>query len=105
MQDPNITIEDLKNSFSELKLNKAPGYDDVTSNVVVSVADEILLPLYHCIKLSFEMDIFPNKLKVAKISPVFKKDDQCNLSNYRPISILTVFSKIYEKLMYNKLYS
>ena len=105
MQDANISMDDLKNAFQTLKRNKAPGYDDVTSNVILSVIDEIVTPLYHSIKLSFQSGIFPNKLKVAKISPVFKKDDRCNLSNYRPISVLTVFSKLYEKLMYNNLYS
>ena len=103
--DANISVNDLKNAFLSLKKNKAPGYDDVTSNIVLSVADEILIPLYHSLKLSFQKGIFPNKLKIAKIYPVFKKDDRCQLSNYRPISVLTVFSKLFEKLMYNHLNS
>jgi exonuclease III len=105
MSDVDISIYDLKKSIIGLKRNKAPGYDDVSSNIVITVMDSILVPLLHCIKLSFKEGVFPNKLKIAKIVPIFKKDDKCHLSNYRPISILSVFSKLYEKLMYIKLYS
>ena len=105
IQDVNITVDDLRKVFLTLKRNKSPGYDDITSNVILSVTDEILFPLYHCINLSFQKGIFPNKLKVAKIFPVFKNDDRCHVSNYRPISALTVFSKLFEKLMHNHLYS
>ena len=101
----NISIDDLMRCFLALKRNKAPGYDDVSSNIVLSVTDEILAPLYHSIKLSFMTGVFPSKLKIAKISPIFKKDDRCQLSNYRPISVLPVFSKLFERLMYNHLYS
>ena len=65
MQNVCISLDDLKKSFTTLKRNKAPGYDDVTSNTVLSVSNEITVPLYHCVKLSFEKGIFPNKLKVC----------------------------------------
>ena len=48
--------------------------------------------------------MFPSKLKVGKVSPLHKKGSCDNLSNYRPISILSVFSKIFEKLMHQRLY-
>ena len=47
--------------------------------------------------------MFPDKLKIAKVVPVFKSEDKTLLNNYRPISILPVFSKIFERLMYNRL--
>lgn len=47
--------------------------------------------------------IFPDKLKLAKVVPIYKSDNKHFLENYRPISILSVFSKIFEKLMYNHL--
>ena len=103
--DLSVSIEDLKKSILFLKRNKAPGYDDVASNVLLSVKDSILEPLFHTLKLSFDKGVFPNKLKIAKISPIFKKGDKCDLSNYRPISVLTVFSKIFERIMYDKLFS
>ena len=54
--------------------------------------------------LSFYVGMFPSKLKVGKVSPLHKKDSCDNPSNYRPISILSVFSKIFEKLMHQRLY-
>ena len=48
--------------------------------------------------------IFPNKLKIAKVVPVFKKGDKDLLNNYRPISMLPSISKIFETVIYNQLY-
>ena len=53
---------------------------------------------------SFNSGIFQKKLKVARITPIFKKDSTLNKNNYRPISVLSVFSKIFEKLIYQRLY-
>ena len=50
-------------------------------------------PLAHTINTSFMTDVVPSQLKVAKVIPVFKKGDSSCVSNYRPISILTCFSK------------
>ena len=49
-------------------------------------------------------EIFPDSLKIAKVYPLFKRDNPKQLSNYRPISLLTSFSKIIEKVIYNQLY-
>lgn len=49
--------------------------------------------------------IFPDKLKLAEVTPVFKKGSTQDKDNYRPISVLSVFSKIFEKVMYKRLYA
>ena len=54
--------------------------------------------------LSLKKGIFPEKMKIAKVSPIFKKGDKSILSNYRPISVLPCFSKILERIMFNRLY-
>jgi len=54
------------------------------------------------IDASFSQGIFPDALKVAKVVPIFKSDDKL-LSNYRPVSVLSVISKIFERLMYKRL--
>jgi hypothetical protein len=62
-------------------------------------------PLVHIYNVSFEMGIFPDMMKLAKIIPLFKKGDRQDTHNYRLISILSAFSKILENLMYNRLLS
>ena len=53
--------------------------------------------------LSLKTGIFPEKMKIAKVSPIFKKVDKSILSNYRPISVLPCFSKILERILYSRL--
>jgi hypothetical protein len=55
--------------------------------------------------VSFQSGIIPDRMKIAKVRPLFKKGDRQDVQNYRPISVLTVFSKILERLMCNKLIS
>ena len=61
-------------------------------------------PLTVIINQSLATGIFPDKLKIAKVIPLYKKDDHTFLENYRPISLLPVISKIFEKVAYNQLY-
>ena len=49
--------------------------------------------------------IFPEKLKIAKVKPLYKKGDKCCFNNYRPISILPTVSKVFERVMYTQLYN
>ena len=61
--------------------------------------------LSRIINLCFETDIFPDLCEIAKVIPVHKKDDPSFCVNYRPISLLPIFSKILEKLIYKRMYS
>ena len=61
-------------------------------------------PLLHIFNQSLQSGIFPDKLKIARVTPSFKKGSDSELGNYRPISVLPCFSKILEKIMYNRLY-
>ena len=63
----------------------------------------ISVPLLHIINLSFSTGVVPLEIKVAKTIPVFKAGDVSSFNNYRPISLRTVFSKIFERLMYHQL--
>jgi hypothetical protein len=63
------------------------------------------MPLAHIYNASLEAGIFPERFKIAKVKPLHKKGDKKEMKNYRPISLLCVFSKILEKLMYNRLLS
>ena len=70
---------------------------------VKSIITEIADPLCFIINLSFASGRFPDLLKIAKIVPIHKSEDKLQVTNYRPISILPFFSKIFERLMYNRL--
>ena len=48
-------------------------------------------------------NIFPSKLKIAKVTPIYKSEDRSKVNNYRPISVLPIFSQILEKIMYRRL--
>ena len=55
--------------------------------------------------MSVQKGVFPSKLKEAKVIPVYKSDDETEPGNYRPISLLSVFNRLFEKLMYHRLRS
>ena len=98
-----IIVTELKEAFFSIKTNKCPGHDEVNFNVTRSCFGELCEPLQYLINLSFEKGIFPNDLKIAKVTPIFKAGNNTELSNYRPISALPCFSKILERDMYNRL--
>ena len=99
-----LTYAELNKAVSQLKKKNSSGYDGINSNVIISSFDKIRKPLFHILKLSFENGIFPDSLKKAKVHPVFKKGSTTIVSNYRPISLLTSFSKIFERVFYNRIY-
>ena len=98
------TIE-FEKAFKSLKRNKAKGIDNINGNIVIDVYNEIKEPLFNVCKSSLRNGIFPDALKYAKVKPIFKTGDMSEVGNYRPISGLPFFSKILEKIMYNRVYS
>ena len=99
-----LSINELKDAFFALKINKSAGYDNISFNIVKKCFGVLHKPLLHIFNLSLQTGIFPEKLKIAGVLPSFKGGDNRELGNYRPISVLPCFSKILEKIMYNRLY-
>ena len=83
-----------------LKNKKSPGFDYIKNDLIKNVIKGILKPLIHIFNISLSSGVVPRNMKVAKVVPVFKKGDPQLLTNYRPISLLSSFSKILEKLVY-----
>ena len=77
----------------------------VPVTIVKTIRDYISEPLAFLVNDSFASGNFPEKLKFARITPVFKKDLRFDKDNYRPLSVLSNFSKLLEKAMYHRLYS
>ena len=81
-----------------MKKNKAPGIDEIFGEVILENADVLALPISYAINISLASGVFPEKLKTALITPIFKGEGKRNEeSNFRPISLLPVISKLYEK--------
>lgn len=104
MTEKPLSINELKEAFFSLKSNKSPGCDGINSNVVKKCFGELSGPLKHIFNQSLSCGIFPDKLKIARVTPIFKSGNKTLLENYRPISVLPCFSKILERIMYNRLY-
>ena len=97
---PNVICMDVRTVISSLK-NSCPGFDGIPSFVANQCIDNFIEPLTYIINMSFMEGVLPSELKLAKVVPIFKSGDSTKMSNYRPISILSFFSKIFEKLTYN----
>ena len=81
------------------------GPDGIHTRLIVEVADEIITPLEHIYNMSIFTGVVPSDLKIAKVIPIFRKGDKSECCNYRPISLLNVFNKILEKLVYSRIVS
>ena len=79
--------------------------DEISSSIVKISRPYITLPLVHICNLSLENGIFPEQLKITKVVPLYKADDAMLVSNYRPVSVLPVFSKVLGRVMYSRLIS
>ena len=100
---PCTTPKEIENIIRSLKSSNSCGYDEVPTKLLKSCSHFISSPLtYICNKTLFT-GIFPDGLKYASIRPLFKKGNEKDMSSYRPISILTSFSKIFEKVMHTRL--
>jgi retron-type reverse transcriptase len=79
------------------------GSDGLNPIIIKSTITYLARPLEYIFNLSFATGIFPKLMKDAIVTPIFKNGDNLEPGNYRPISILTIFSKLLEKLFYNRL--
>ena len=79
------------------------GWDQILPRFVKSTYQNFIVPITHVMNLSIINGVVPNELKVAKVVPMYKSGDRRLINNYRPVSVLPCFSKILEKLMYNRI--
>ena len=96
---PVFSEYDVRQTVLSIK-NTAAGYDQFSATVGKQCIDSYIIPLTCIINMSFNSGVCPDLLKVARVIPIYKSGDKKLVTNYRPISVLTFFSKIFEKLMY-----
>ena len=100
-----IPTSEIISTFKSLKKKSSSGPDIFNNNVVLMAVELLADPLCYIYNLSINAGIFPDKLKIAKVIPIFKKGDKSEISNYRPISLLSVFSKVFEKIVVKRIIS
>ena len=98
-----ITVDTISRIISGLKPKTSTGIDNISNKLLKFVKNVISEPLSIIINQMLKLSIFPDLLKISKVVPLYKKDDDSNLSNYRPISLLPSISKIFEKVLLEQL--
>ena len=99
-----VNVTELSEIILSLN-NSSPGWDGLDTNIIKKSSGLIVHPLVYVINLCIEQGIFPKELKIAKIIPIYKSNDKQLITNYRPISVLPVFSKLFERVLHNRLLS
>ena len=98
---PIVELDILK-IVSKFNANKSAGHDNIGNFIIKKVQSEIVKPLTSILNLSLSTGIVPDKLKIAKVIPIYKKSNVDVFSNYRPVSLLPCFSKILERLVFDR---
>ena len=100
-----VTNENIKNILIGLKANKAHGYDNISVNMIKLCGDSLVVPLKLIFNNILRTAKFPNQWKRANVTPVHKKESKQLIKNYRPISLLPIFAKVFEKIIFMHLYN
>ena len=100
-----VTTIEIQNEIRKLNPSKASGLYSIPTSLLQLISENLSKPLEILFNCSFASGVMPNKFKIARIIPVLKNGKQTCTNNYRPISLLSVFNKILEKLMYKRLVS
>jgi len=98
-----VTTHEINKIISSLKNKTYHGYDEISNKILKASAPYILSPLTYIFNKVLSSGIFPNRLKYSEIQPLYKKDEKTKIANYQPISLLSSFSKIIEKVTYKRL--
>jgi hypothetical protein len=99
----NTDFDEIERIINRLNNTPAVGWDGIPTTIIKS-AKRILIPaLVHVFNLCLESGVFPQAFKIAILHPIYKSGDRGSVNNYRPISILTAFSKILEKILNKRL--
>ena len=95
----NVEIESI---IKEMNTSKCIGPYSIPTSILKTFSSILCEPLTTIINTSLEEGIFPDLLKIANVCPIFKKKDRTKCENYRPISLLSNLSKIFERVMHNR---
>ncbi len=98
-----FTYADVKYEIDKTKVKKSAGLDKISNKLLKSAGEIIINSLTFIFNLSINTGTFPDELKYAKVTPIYKSEDKKDCSNYRPISVISAVAKVFEKLVYKQL--
>jgi hypothetical protein len=98
----NTSTKEIERIINSIKVKNSHGYG-ITTKMLKASAPYICSPFNYICNKSIRSGTFPSPLKYSIVKPLFKKGDRDNMANYRPISSLTSFLKIFEKIIYERL--
>lgn len=96
------TENELLSIINNMKNKRSSGLDEWSNFLLKKCSSHLVKPLCHIINLSLNEGYFPQSLKIAKIIPIYKKGPKTEIENYRPIALLSVFSKVIEKVVHDR---
>ena len=99
-----ISNEEVIDIIKDLNVNRSTGPFSIPTKLLILISDLIIIPLCKIINTSFKTGKFPDVLKIVKVIPIHKGGSTEDVNNFRPISLLSVFDKIMEKLVHKRLY-
>ena len=100
-----ITETVVDKIITNLNSKSSFGHDGISTLVFKSIKNIIIKPLTIIINQTLKKGIFPKKMKIAKVVPIYKAGDNTMFTNYRPISLLPAASKVFERAIHDQLYS
>lgn len=98
-----IVPKEMLTIINNLKNTNSTGYDDIKTSVIKSVGPIVAPVLCDTVNACIYNGVFPEALKISIIKPMHKKDEKTKMCNYRPVALIPIFAKIFEKVIYNRL--
>lgn len=102
-----VTCTEVQDMLTSIKNGISPGYDGLNSHLLKTVSSILVQPLTRplttIINKGIDESEFPNEMKIAKVRPIFKNGNKNSPTNYRPISVLPILSKPFEKILKNQM--
>lgn len=94
---------DISNAITQLRRDSATGWDGISTNLLKQCRHVLVPPITHIFNRSIATGIFPEAFKKAVVHPIYKGGNRDSMNNYRPISVLSSISKVFEKLVNRRL--